>query len=118
VHEESDPTFAPTPFRIASTVDADGRIRLKLFGELDLASAGTLEAELERLGRANVPVVLDLSSLEFIDSTGLGTIVTALRASMMNGGLIAVAPEMSHQVERLVTLTGIAPMLWPDGAAG
>jgi anti-sigma B factor antagonist len=49
-------------------------------GELDLATAPALEASLNRAFADDVPrVVLDLRELEFIDSSGLRTLLTARR---------------------------------------
>ncbi len=49
----------------------ENRRRLLLTGELDLASIPLLEDRLSRLAGAQVAVCLDISRLEFIDSTGL-----------------------------------------------
>ena len=47
-------------------------------GELDLATAPALEAALDRAFASTAPrVVLDLRELEFIDSSGLRTLLTA-----------------------------------------
>ena len=49
-------------------------------GELDLATAPALEASLARAFRSDAgQVVLDLRELEFIDSSGLRTLLTARR---------------------------------------
>ncbi len=52
---------------------------LSLFGELDVATAPDVEAELLRLERAApaVTIVLDLRGLTFIDSTGLRLLIEA-----------------------------------------
>lgn len=50
-----------------------------LSGELDVAGAGLLELELARVAADHDPatLVLDLSGLEFMDSTGLRIVVLA-----------------------------------------
>src|SRR2546423_14863428 len=55
-----------------------GTVRLALTGELDISSAPQLDDELAKVEAAAPPViVLDLRALEFMDSTGLRTVVTA-----------------------------------------
>jgi anti-anti-sigma factor len=62
------------------TADQDdrGTVRLALTGELDISSAHLLDDELAKVEAAGPAViVLDLRALEFMDSTGLRTVVTA-----------------------------------------
>jgi anti-sigma B factor antagonist len=82
---------------------------LELFGELDVASAPQLEAELERADDAQL-VVIDLSSLEFIDSTGLGILVRAHQGAQERERQFGLV-QGTGQVERLLGLTGIADQL-------
>ncbi len=81
---------------------------LEVRGELDLASAPLLESELEN-GQvaAAKTVVLDLQGLKFIDSTGLRVILTAHDRSHERGQEFAVT-RGSQQVERLLSITGVA----------
>ncbi len=53
------------------------RVVLRLGGELDLASVPLLESEVENaMVDHPATIILDLSALEFIDSTGLRTILS------------------------------------------
>jgi anti-sigma B factor antagonist len=80
-------------------------------GELDLASSPALADELERLAGADgPPVVLDLRGLEFMDSTGLSTIVRAQARLETAGRRLAVVRGVP-QVHRLLELTGVAERL-------
>ena len=55
-----------------------------LTGELDLASAPILERALQGEDVTGAPlVVLDLDSLEFVDSTGLRTVMNSVVASAL-----------------------------------
>ena len=64
------------------TEDHSGTAVVVPTGELDLATAPALEAALDRAFASTVPrVVLDLRELEFIDSSGLRTLLTARRKS-------------------------------------
>jgi STAS domain len=56
----------------ADVADGDGVVVVHLVGELDLASAGRLRAALHHLYReGTTSLVLDLSRLAFVDSTGV-----------------------------------------------
>jgi anti-sigma B factor antagonist len=80
-------------------------------GELDLANAGTAEAELnEALEATGKEVVVDLRELEFIDSTGIALLVAALRRSDGSSRLRFV-PDKSPAVARVLELTGIEEKL-------
>ena len=81
---------------------------IALSGELDLASSPALEDALERVFGSDAKlVVLDLRTLDFMDSTGLSIIVKAhqtaddhqLQLYLVNG---------PAQVQRLLSLTGVA----------
>jgi anti-anti-sigma factor len=89
---------------------------IRVSGELDLASSPTLEAELERIATTDASlVVIDLTELEFMDSTGLSVLVRAHQRSEQSGqrfGLI----NGSQQVQRLLSLTGVAERLMLAGA--
>jgi anti-sigma B factor antagonist len=79
------------------------------FSRLDAAAAPELRNQLEggpHIGHSRV--MLDLSRVEFIDSTGLGVLVAVLK-QMAPGGRIAVvgagpAPARLFQITKLDTL--------------
>ena len=80
-------------------------------GELDLASAPTLEEELERCAANGAELlILDLRELQFIDSTGLGLLIKAHRQAESTGRKFAIVRGQS-QVQRLLGLTGIEDRL-------
>lgn len=77
-------------------------------GELDLSSSPSLEAELERVsGTESELLMLDLRGLEFMDSTGLSTIVKA-HQQLTEGGRVLYLIRGPQQVQRLLDLTGVA----------
>jgi anti-anti-sigma factor len=80
-------------------------VRLALVGELDIAGAGRVQEELERIERdAPATLVLDLRELAFRDSTGLRTIVAADdRAREQARRLVLV--RGSDAVQRVIEMT-------------
>jgi anti-sigma B factor antagonist len=75
-------------------------------GEVELHSASQLRDELLRAGEAEHPcVIVDLSRVTFIDSTGLGVLVGALKRVREKGALSLVCPQ--RQVRRVFEITGL-----------
>jgi anti-sigma B factor antagonist len=76
-------------------------------GEIDVASAPELHALLADLvGQGPETLVIDMSAVSFIDSSGLGVLVSAEKDMRMTGhGLRLVAPQ--PQIERLLEMTGL-----------
>lgn len=80
-------------------------------GELDLASSMALEEELVRVTESDAAqVIVDLRELEFMDSTGLSTLVKAHQRAEEAGQRFALI-RGPQQVQRLLTLTGVADRL-------
>jgi anti-sigma B factor antagonist len=102
------------PFRIVESRNTDGVLRIALLGELDLAVADQLSLRLEQLRSDGIPVRLDLSRLEFIDSSGLRTLLKAMQRGRHNTErLVELDRMISHQVQRVIDIAGVAPVLWP-----
>ena len=74
---------------------------IEVSGEADLSNIGTLETELHHVN-GEMPVLLDLSHLDFMDSTGL-----ALLARAADGTSSLAIRNASGQVERLLHLCGV-----------
>jgi anti-sigma B factor antagonist len=87
------------------------RVIISLIGELDMASAPTLQSAVEAAElESRELVVLDLRGLEFIDSTGL-RVILAVRKLCAEGGQELAVTRGSQQVERLLDVTGVADHL-------
>jgi anti-sigma B factor antagonist len=82
---------------------------LKLSGELDVASSGLLEQAVEEVSDYD-RLVIDLSELEFMDSTGLSVLVAAHQQSVAAGREFCVV-QGPAQVQRLLALTGLEQRL-------
>jgi anti-sigma B factor antagonist len=79
---------------------------LELFGELDLATTGLLEEELRAAEDSPAPsIVLDLSGLTFMDSTGLRSVLVADRRLRRSGRRLCLV-RGPRAVDRVFTLTG------------
>jgi anti-sigma B factor antagonist len=82
---------------------------LSLMGELDLANAETLATALETAEAETSRVTLDLTALEFIDSTGIAILVAAHRRLNQDAGelRLRLVPSKAIAVQRVMTLTGL-----------
>lgn len=97
-------------FRVQVSSDGPATV-VAVFGELDLASSAALAEELTRIADAGGErVVLDLRGLDFMDSTGLSTVVRS-QAQMEQAGRRFGVVRGSQQVQRLLSLTGVADRL-------
>ena len=104
------PTRSVEPIGLEIKVDVAERDACAwLVGVLDLYTAPRLrEAMVEVLAGRNDPfvVTLDLSDLDFIDSSGLGVLIAVLkRLRHIGGNLVLRAP--SRSLCRLLDLTGL-----------
>lgn len=89
------------------TRPGEGLVQVVLRGELDLSTVEKVEEELRRVEGDEVRVlVLDLSALSFLDSTGLRLMVTAhQRAQKESRRLVIVkGPETVHRVFTITKL--------------
>jgi anti-sigma B factor antagonist len=73
-------------------------------GELDVATAPTLDETLQQAQLQARLVVLDLRELDFMDSAGAHTIVSASLRARLNGGRLVVVRGRPH-VDRVFVLT-------------
>jgi anti-anti-sigma factor len=75
-----------------------------LTGELDLATASVLEDRLAWLRARKSPVRLDLSHLDFIDSTGLHLLIRTVGDARIAHWQLRIEPDVAPQVMRLFRL--------------
>jgi len=107
----------PAEFQIEQSTDASGAVLLQLLGELDLAVAPALVARLAALKEARAAVRLDLSRLQFMDSTGLGTVLTAVLDARRDGWELEIDPALARPVKRIIEVSGVSSYLWPERTA-
>ena len=90
--------------------EQDGVQVVALSGELDLRAVGELEAALATAG-ADARVCLDLTALQFIDSSGLATVIRGHQALTDGGGAFAVVCNEAGPVRRTFQTTGLMALL-------
>ena len=92
---------------VADSSDEAGVRVIALFGELDLASAPKLERELDAaLAAADDAIVVDLCDLQFMDSTGLRTLIAGQRSAGDQQRPFAVARRADSFIARVFEVAG------------
>lgn len=86
--------------------------RLGVTGELDAETGPRLLASLLQ-GGLEGQIHLDLSGVTFIDCSGLSILLRGLREARRHGFEVAVEPDVSRPVERMIELTGVGNLVWP-----
>jgi anti-sigma B factor antagonist len=83
------------------------QVRIALAGELDLSSALTFDEEIRRAEeRRPVTLVIDLTDLKFLDSTGLRLIMSAQARAHKCGRQLRIV-EGGEAVKRIFKLAGV-----------
>jgi anti-sigma B factor antagonist len=103
------------------TEDRDGLVHMALVGELDLSSVAKVQEELRRIEAGSPPtLVVDLSKLSFLDSTGLRCIVTADERAREDGRRIVIVrgPDAVQRVFAITRLEERLEMVDDAAAAG
>jgi anti-anti-sigma factor len=110
--------FDRSPLWADFTMDADGEtVVVHLRGELDIEALSSLDGIAAMYeGEHPHDLRVDLSGVDFVDSTGVGWLLRT-RASVLGAGrrweLVGVAP----QVERVLGITGVADLLLGETSA-
>jgi anti-sigma B factor antagonist len=93
--------------RFTLRLEENGEAVVAVGGEMDAAHAHAVENELLRIETTGISrIVLDLSSLDFIESTGLAVIVRAHERAGANGLLLGVTRPQGL-VMRVFEQTGL-----------
>jgi anti-anti-sigma factor len=96
-------------FELEERRDA-AEVRVIVRGELDLGTVEQLEQRLQELREAGEPVLLDLSSLTFMDSSGLRALMMAREESERVGWGLRVVPPRGH-ARQVLRVSGVEPFL-------
>jgi len=87
--------------------ERDGRVVLS--GEIDASTCAVLDDWLDQYDNAG-PLVLDMSEVSFIDSSGLRVLVAQQQKSTESGNAFEVV-DASRAALRLFEITGLAEVL-------
>lgn len=101
----------PAPFAVIVRQVGDHEVRVSVKGELDLVSAAQLEEGLKRELLASNDVLLDLSAMDFIDSTGLHAIVESVRTAKAVGRKLKLSDDLPAHARRLMEIVGLLPFI-------
>jgi anti-anti-sigma factor len=85
----------------------DGELRLTMSGEIDVLCDGRLDDIRARVQDADLPVVLDLSAVGFMDSTGLRFLARLAQDLKRDGRPGLVLGAASEQVKRVLDISGL-----------
>jgi anti-sigma B factor antagonist len=98
--------------QLSMTSQRDGSVHvIALFGELDLAAADTVDRELRRVEATDASsIVVDLSGLTFMDSTGARLVWQADVRSRAGANRLRLR-RGPRAVQRVFEISGIADLL-------
>ncbi len=98
------------PLELDHRQDADGREVVAVRGEIDVATSPALRDELyATIDRGARVLVVDLSQLAFIDSSGLGVLVATLKHIKERDGEL-VLRGLDHPALRVFEITGLTEL--------
>ncbi len=101
----------PQPTLVIRTEGRGDDFTVSLSGELDLASAGQLDTVVAELCADGAQrIVLDLGELEFMDSTGLRSVLVGEELCKVSGCELLIG-RTSRQVARLFDVSGVGERL-------
>jgi anti-anti-sigma factor len=84
---------------------------IKILGEMDVSNVHRLRALLEDVTTPDPTIVIDMSELRFMDSSGLTVLLEATRR-----GATVYLREPSAIIRRLVDVTGLSDVLLIESA--
>lgn len=86
----------------------DNFLLMEVVGEMDIYTSPSLRSEIfQRIRSGNHKILLDLSELEYLDSTGLGALTECLRRLQDCGGDLRLLSPTSAFL-RLLNLTELS----------
>ncbi|WP_088036204.1 STAS domain-containing protein [Evansella clarkii] len=96
-------------------VQEEGHSRVVyLDGEVDVYTASTLKEKLIPLAEeTNKTLAVDLSNVNYIDSTGLGIFIGALKCTDKSGSTLKIRGA-NARVKRLFEITGLSEVIEID----
>ncbi|HEY7930730.1 MAG TPA: STAS domain-containing protein [Acidimicrobiales bacterium] len=96
-----------------ATTTTDSTLIVRPNGRLDLVAAPELrEIVAKSIAGGVVNVVVDLADVDFLDSSGLGALVTGLKSTRQAGGNLRIA-SATEQALIVLDLTMMQQVLFP-----
>jgi anti-sigma B factor antagonist len=87
--------------------DGGETVVLNVRGSMDIATSPTVRAAIsEAIGGGANDLIVDLSRLDFLDSTGLGVLIGAHRRTAENNGSLRLVVR-EGPISRLLNITGL-----------
>lgn len=99
-----------SPQHTLRSLRRDHQTVIALYGEIDTSNADEV-ADAVRDGLAVGPVLLDLSELSFMDSSGLRMLAELVRDAQESGWSLAIGSDLSPMVRRVLVITGMLELL-------
>lgn len=95
-------------FAVSCQSEANGIAVVNVQGEVDVYTAPRLREELHRcLDQGNHQIIVNLAEVAYMDSSGLGVLIGALkRAREEKGDLLVAAPNA--RISRILDVTGLS----------
>lgn len=92
---------------------ANGVIVLELVGRLNMVSTGLLRETVHAVvDHGSARIAIDLTGVDFVDSSGLGALVSGLKTARQAGGDLRIA-GVNNQVRLVLGLTNLERVLTP-----
>ena len=108
---DPEATGALTPAEISVKTSAGQRGWIVVVkGEVDIATSPELRRQLERLTDDDEPIVVDVTEMSFIDSSGLGVLVEVLKHRREAGAGAVALRGMQEPVRRVFEITGLTDL--------
>jgi anti-sigma B factor antagonist len=102
------PDMTGKPADIKSKREGDS-VTVAVAGEIDLSTADQLDAAIRKAEETDTNrIVVDLSALSFVDSTGLSVLLEAIKRTRSDGNRLSFVPSKHEAVTRLLALTDTA----------
>lgn len=101
----SSPDMSGKPAVIKSEREGDS-VTVAVAGEIDLSTTDQLDAAIRQAEETEINrIVVDLSAMSFVDSTGLSVLLEAIKRSRSNGNRLSFVPSEHEAVTRVLALT-------------
>jgi anti-anti-sigma factor len=91
-----------------------GSTVLRVRGEIDLITASEVRSAVASVTGPGTHLVIDLTGVDFLDSTGLGSLVWARKRVRREGGDVLVTSPQPN-VRRVLEISGVAELVPVEG---